>query len=175
MVGEATAVGWGASRDADGENGASQLRRRRPEELSGRGDRVQVPDPDRLRTVLSPTPGVSAVDGADWRSPGSSSRLADASLSLWLERTVTGPWGIFGGGQGAVPAAVLRLPNGEVRDLLKCSHIAFPPESELRVVTGGGGGYGQAGEREAERTADDVANGYVSPEAAREHYGYCAS
>ena len=85
------------------------------------------------------------------------------------------PLGNFGGGQGAVPAAVLRLPNGEVRDLLKCSHIAFPPESELRVVTGGGGGYGQAGEREAERTADDVANGYVSPEAAREHYGYCAS
>ena len=100
--------------------------------------------------------------------------LADTSLSLWLERTVTGPWGIFGGGQGAVPSAVLHLPNGEVRDLLKCSHIAFPAESQLHVVTGGGGGYGRADERGADLVADDVRNGYVSPKAAREHYGYRA-
>ena len=68
--------------------------------------------------------------------------LADASLSLWLERTVTGPWGIFGGEQGTTAMGTLTLPGGEVQHFLKVSHIDFPRGAVFRVVTGGGGGYG---------------------------------
>ena len=37
--------------------------------------------------------------------------------------------------------------------------------------TGGGGGYGDPFDREPERVAADVRNGFVSPEAALRDYG----
>jgi N-methylhydantoinase B len=41
----------------------------------------------------------------------------------------------------------------------------------VRVVTTGGGGWGDPLEREPELVRHDVIDGKVSPEAAREHYG----
>ncbi len=41
----------------------------------------------------------------------------------------------------------------------------------LRIESAGGGGYGDPRERDRQRVRDDVANGYVSPEAARADYG----
>jgi N-methylhydantoinase B len=38
-------------------------------------------------------------------------------------------------------------------------------------MTGGGGGYGPASERDRAAVARDVAEGYVSAEAARRDYG----
>jgi N-methylhydantoinase B len=42
----------------------------------------------------------------------------------------------------------------------------------LEVETPGGGGWGRAAERSAELIAQDLADGLITPEAAREHYGY---
>jgi N-methylhydantoinase B len=55
---------------------------------------------------------------------------------------------------------------------LKCSHIAAGAGSRLRAVTGGGGGYGPPADRERELVEADLADGYVSAEAAAEVYGY---
>ena len=41
----------------------------------------------------------------------------------------------------------------------------------LRMETGGGGGYGHPFDRAVETVLEDVLGGFVSPEAAREHYG----
>src|SRR5207245_54712 len=41
----------------------------------------------------------------------------------------------------------------------------------LRLETGGGGGHGHPFDRPAQRVADDVADGFVSAEAARDLYG----
>jgi N-methylhydantoinase B len=47
----------------------------------------------------------------------------------------------------------------------------FPIGHKVRVLTGGGGGYGDPFEREIERVVDDVVNEYVSVEAAEREYG----
>ncbi len=41
----------------------------------------------------------------------------------------------------------------------------------LTIITGGGGGYGDPFERDPERVRQDVLEGLVSPEAARDLYG----
>jgi N-methylhydantoinase B len=45
------------------------------------------------------------------------------------------------------------------------------PGDAFRIASGGGGGYGPAFERPPEDVAEDVRQGYVSVEAARERYG----
>ncbi len=49
--------------------------------------------------------------------------------------------------------------------------VRLDPDSRVRLVFPGGGGYGSQKERPVERVLDDVVNGYVSIEAAREQYG----
>jgi N-methylhydantoinase B len=170
VLGDCTAVGWGASRERDGENGLVNY---------GGGDLKNYP----VEILESKYPiriegyGLEPDSGGPGRRRGglaifrAFTSLADTSLSLWLERTVTGPWGVFGGAEGGTASGVLTYPGGEVHQLLKCSHVRFPPGARLRVVTGGGGGYGDPAQREPELVSTDVANGYVTPGAASEHYG----
>jgi N-methylhydantoinase B len=55
---------------------------------------------------------------------------------------------------------------------LKASHIVCPIGTRIRVATGGGGGYGDPHERERDLVAADIVDGYISPQAAAEVYGY---
>jgi N-methylhydantoinase B len=42
----------------------------------------------------------------------------------------------------------------------------------VRIITGGGGGWGEARSREAEHIRRDVEDGYISRETARTLYGF---
>jgi N-methylhydantoinase B/oxoprolinase/acetone carboxylase alpha subunit len=42
----------------------------------------------------------------------------------------------------------------------------------VRLVTPGGGGYGDPAKRDPVAVAEDVREGYVSKAAAHKHYGY---
>jgi N-methylhydantoinase B len=46
-----------------------------------------------------------------------------------------------------------------------------PPKSEVIVMTGGGGGWGNPVERDPDMVRNDVLDGYVSKEAAERDYG----
>jgi N-methylhydantoinase B len=59
--------------------------------------------------------------------------------------------------------------NGEV--LTRFRPIPWQPGDEIVLTVPGGGGFGDPRERERERVLEDVANGLVSREAAREVYG----
>lgn len=174
MFGEATAIGWGAARDRDGENGLANY---------GGGDLKNYPAEvlESKYPIRIDSYGLLPDSGGPGRRRGGLAivrdftTLAPASMSLWLERTVTGPWGVFGGLPGGTASARLLYPDGTSRDLLKCNHIAIPEGSVLRVVTGGGGGYGDPAEREPELVGADLADGYVTLPAARDHYGYPAA
>ena len=72
--------------------------------------------------------------------------LKDVTVSLITERRVSQPWGLAGGGPGAVGENWL-LPGG---DEARAEHLAdkctlqLAPGDVLRMLTSGGGGWGAA-------------------------------
>ncbi len=97
--------------------------------------------------------------------------LAPAYITFSLERKVTPPWGLRGGKDGAVNGVDIVSPDGSVRQVRKATRHAIAAGERVRIMTGGGGGYGPPAERDPEAVRRDVAEGYVSPEAARRDYG----
>jgi N-methylhydantoinase B/oxoprolinase/acetone carboxylase alpha subunit len=74
--------------------------------------------------------------------------------------------GLDGGGDGAKGEVLL---NG--KRLERFVPIPWHPGDEILLRVPGGGGFGPPREREHERVLEDVANGLVSIEAARDVYG----
>jgi N-methylhydantoinase B len=97
--------------------------------------------------------------------------LAPAYITFSLERKVTPPWGLRGGKDGAVNGVDIVSPDGSVRQVRKATRHAIAAGERVRIMTGGGGGYGPPAERDPEAVRRDVTEGYVSAEAARRDYG----
>ena len=81
------------------------------------------------------------------------------------------PWGVWGGEPGEPGGYLLRLPGDKNFRFKMGAHIPVPPGSQAVVRTGGGGGWGDPLERDPALVRDDVAEGLISPAAARRHYG----
>lgn len=99
--------------------------------------------------------------------------LSDTMFNSQIERVENRPWGLFGGlsahgnqvaiHRGGQPETV--YATGKVfSQLLK-------PGDAYVLRSGGGGGFGKPTDRRREQVEDDVRQGYVSIEAAREQYG----
>lgn len=102
--------------------------------------------------------------------------LSDVLFSAHSDRHRLSPWGLKGGYPGA--KGYFRLNPGkptQKRILSKVSGVLIRKGEVLSVQTAGGGGYGSPLERDAELVARDCAQGYISPEAARETFGVVLS
>ncbi|MEO0681643.1 MAG: hydantoinase B/oxoprolinase family protein [Pseudomonadota bacterium] len=75
--------------------------------------------------------------------------------------------GLDGGRPGATGA--VETQNGEVVQP-KISRM-LPPDTIVALHIPGGGGFGDPARRDAQALAQDIADGYVTPEAARRDYG----
>ena len=161
VVGEATAVGWGAYQGGDGTNGLINY---------GGGDLKNIP----VEVMESRYP-IRVHQYSVWPDSGGRGRwrgglgvlrdyevLADdITVSTWFERTRTPAWGLFGGEDGAATAVTLTV-DGETVPLLKANQIPAPKGSQLHVATGGGGGYGTPDERDPELATEDLIDGYAT-------------
>ena len=78
---------------------------------------------------------------------------------------------MWGGEPGEPGGYLLRLPGDKNFHFKMGAHIPVPPGSQAVVRTGGGGGWGDPLERDPALVCEDVAEGLISPEAARRHYG----
>ena len=96
--------------------------------------------------------------------------LAPCTTQIFFDRTVCPPWGILGGKEGATPSLVVERKDGSKQSVLK-GFVQLQPGDQVRVRSGGGGGYGDAAKRAPDRVARDVRLGYVSREGASEFYG----
>ena len=81
------------------------------------------------------------------------------------------PWAIAGGLEGSPNyiEVIRRDHTSEVYAVV--TGLPLEQGDVIRVVTGNGGGYGDPRDRAPEAVADDLRNGYVTPERAREVYG----
>ena len=98
--------------------------------------------------------------------------LGKTLTNVNCERTKDPPWGLNGGGPGAVNEAVLVRRDGTEQKLLKATSVPMEPGDRLIFRTAGGGGWGDPRLRGRRDVADDVAKGYVSEEAAQRDYGF---
>ncbi|MBP1860092.1 hydantoinase B/oxoprolinase family protein [Rhizobium herbae] len=97
----------------------------------------------------------------------------DASAYGSFGRTVTQPWGMDGGGQGTVNALqIAPTQGGELRTYGRVAHIDLNKGDVLRVITGGGGGWGDARKREPLLVEQDLRNGFLTEAQALSVYGY---
>jgi N-methylhydantoinase B len=87
------------------------------------------------------------------------------------ERHYTSPWGLFGGRAAPRWQTEVRRADGRVEAIPSKARIALNAGDVLRVLSGGGGGYGDPFERPADAVLADVQDGKVSVDAARDSYG----
>jgi N-methylhydantoinase B len=111
---------------------------------------------------------------------------AEVTVNALFDRTKPGfgAYGLEGGEQGG-PGAVLVKRAGETEfrtfsevfgtvSPSKFTNIVLREGDEVLIASPGGGGYGLPSERDPERVAEDVAQGFVSESAAGDIYGASA-
>ena len=137
---EAHAGGWGASQSADGADGMINV-------INGSFRNTPVEALESRYPIRVTRYAIREGSGGAGRHRGGNgierSYVFDEPirLFLWLDRSVTPAWGLDGGEPGMPPRIEL---NGSVRreDLLKVNGLQLQAGDELRVLTGGGGGFG---------------------------------
>ncbi|GAA0984927.1 hydantoinase B/oxoprolinase family protein [Acrocarpospora macrocephala] len=160
VTGEATAVGWGASSAADGANGminygagdlknypVEVLETRYPIRVNRYGLREGSGGPGRFRGGLGIVREYETL-------------AEETYLSLWLERSTLPGWGLHGGGDGARTHGEIES-DGVTEEVLKVGARPLRKGARIRVMTGGGGGYGPPAERDPAKRDADHADGYV--------------
>ena len=94
------------------------------------------------------------------------------TLSGNFERFRYPPYGLNGGAPGS-RGRFLMMRGGEVTELpSKISGLALKAGDRVRLETSGGGGWGAPKNRPAQKVADDLAEGRISPETAQKFYDY---
>jgi N-methylhydantoinase B len=96
--------------------------------------------------------------------------LSPVNVQVFCDRTTCPPWGILGGGDGASPKVLLERAGKAPEPVFK-GFFPLAAGERARVMSGGGGGYGDPRRRDPLRVARDVRLGYVTREAAFETYG----
>ncbi|MFK5604789.1 hydantoinase B/oxoprolinase family protein [Haloferax volcanii] len=114
------------------------------------------------------------------------------ALSI-IQKTRTENWGLDGGEPGAKNVVALDSDEDDFDDRIQVlvdnddlyndksvKYVGmfrgnFKPGEVISNRTAGGGGYGDPFERDPDAVREDVLDGYVTPEAAREQYGVVVS
>ncbi len=169
--GEALGIGWGGHADGDGESalinyGGGDLKNFPVETLEQR-----YPLKIRRFELEPDSGGPGRYRGGLAEVREIEMRADESDVSLWFERSVTPGLGLFGGHTGSTPRVLMNAGQTDEHTLLKVNHQAMSRGTTIEAHTGGGGGYGPPEERDRALVLEDVANGYVTPEAALRDYG----
>ena len=98
-------------------------------------------------------------------------RTGRAVLTMLGDRYKHEPYGLFGGHPGRL-AETLLYRSGQTERLTSKSVHALSYGDVISYRLNGAGGYGPVAERDQQAIADDIADGYVTEEAAAEIYGF---
>lgn len=168
---EATVGGWGAHAAGDGQdaliNTLNGVYKNIPVEVFESNYPVKI----NSFKIRQDSGGPGIFRGGNGITKEYEALYDDTYLFLWFERSVTPAWGINGGQAGAPPDVIVKGDNGEDVHMLKVN--AYPLKKGQVVVanTGGGGGFGNAFERDYDRVLEDYKEGYISEKQAKDKYG----
>ncbi|MCF3932018.1 hydantoinase B/oxoprolinase family protein [Acuticoccus sp. M5D2P5] len=104
------------------------------------------------------------------------------TASQCSDRHEVRPFALFGGAEGGNGGTMVKKAGSEAWSTVcelygktsssKYANVRFDPGDRVLLWTPGGGGYGDPAERDPGAIAEDVAEGYVSAEAASRLYGW---
>ncbi len=99
--------------------------------------------------------------------------LTSLNFNIQVDRVHCPPWGLQGGRSGTGNQVALRLDGKEIGDFPNAKVLSrrLAAGDAFIIRTGGGGGFGSPLERDPQRVAHDVRQGYVSRQAAEDLYG----
>jgi N-methylhydantoinase B len=97
--------------------------------------------------------------------------LEDATIIRRFDKTKFAPEGLDGGQQGSRARFTIKLGTLEERETGASGRYDMKAGERFLLQTAGGGGYGDPLERTREAVLQDVAEGYVSLDAAAKLYG----
>jgi N-methylhydantoinase B len=134
-------------------------------------DEVYTPIVVKTRRLIKDSEGAGRYRGA----PGIEVELGPVDCRMEAGFVADGninvPKGARGGGNAAKSDQFRRKRNGKLERLDQCSQV-WIEEGEMMVsVACGGGGYGDPKKRDPERVRNDVKEGLISRQRARDIYG----
>ena len=94
-----------------------------------------------------------------------------AHAAVCCERRLTPPFGLAGGRSGGPMRLWLEMPDGGKRPLNSKGAFVVPANGRVVMEAPGSGGYGLPAGRDPASLREDLADGYVTEEAARCDYG----
>ena len=83
------------------------------------------------------------------------------------------PWGLWGGKSGTRSDSQVKRPNEEDFSSVDIPGYAGPTGTRVRVLSAGGGGWGDPLERDPDAVVADVRDDYISERSAHDDYGVC--
>lgn len=167
---EPQAGGWGAGLGKDGERGLVAI---------CDGETFVVPAevceyryPVRVEQyAFNPCAGAGEFRGGNGLIRDYRLLNSNAALTTMASRHKIAPWGFAGGADGSVNDVQIHAADGSVKSAATWSHEPLGRGDLVRLISGGGGGYGNPLRRPADKVLEDWENGFVTLEEALEVYG----
>jgi N-methylhydantoinase B len=174
-------VGWGGRAFADGNDGVDSINgncRPTPIEV------FETRFPWRIEYLAFDTDsgGAGKFRGGVGYTKQMICLNEEVTCSQMTDRHLFAPWGLYGGRPGGLGATlVLKAGNAEWQDMREAygkkstsrySNVRIRKGDRLRLVSPGGGGYGEPRDRDAELVLSDIKQGYISATAAEREYGF---
>ncbi len=106
----------------------------------------------------------------------------EITVSSVSDRHKMRPWGLLGGGAGATGGLFYQQAGGNgwrpfteafgKTSPSKFANATIGPGDRIRLIAPGAGGYGDPAERDPAMIAEDLSEGWITPEGARRDYRY---
>ncbi len=163
--------GWGGAMGADGENAQMCA-------ASGETNNCPIEVNEARNGVFVRSYRLNSADGGEGMYRGGRGIVVEyvmrseaGTVTAYHNRAKEGPWGIGKGNKGSVNQ--LRVLHSDGRQESYGHATALPlAEGDIAIVTTAqGGGYGDPHKRPRDMVLEDLRNGYISAEQARQHYG----
>jgi N-methylhydantoinase B len=163
--------GWGGRPTEDGESGTVSVCQGDVRNGSIEGIELKCPVLVEERALRIDSCGAGKHRGG----LGLDMRVRNLVEGRWnfehTKRAKCPPWGLWNGKPGEAGGYLLRLPGESDFTPARGAHVQVPIGAEAITRTGGGGGWGNPLEREAELVRRDVVEEFISAEVALRDYG----
>ena len=162
-------VGWGGTADHDGLDAANHLC-----QTQARITPVEVLE-SRTAMFFERVEIRTDSGGVGARRGGCGLRrdirfTADGEFLTVVKKTKSPPWALAGGAEPE-PIRFVVFPGTDREHTVSTRRTPVRAGDRVRVLTAGGAGHGEPALRRPDQVREDIAEGYVSIEAARDSYG----